>query len=239
MSSAPTVVLVHGAWADASTWSHVVPVLQRAEVSVVAFANPLRGIAADAAGLGALLAAREGPFVLVGHSYGGFVISTAAAANPGVASLVYVNAFAADEGESIAGLTQAVPGSELAGEAPALFDFVPIPGGGGDVDLYVKPDVFTHAFTNGLSAEQAATLAASQRPLPASVIQEAAPAPGWKGTRSWYVVGSEDRVIPPAGQGFMAQRAGSAVTELAAGHLSMLTHGEDVANVILAAVRSN
>jgi pimeloyl-ACP methyl ester carboxylesterase len=231
----PTIVLVHGAWADGSSWAAVIRRLQRRGYTVAAPPNPLRGLAADSAYLGAFLHTISGPVVLVGHSYGGAVITNAAADAPNVKALVYVSAFAPDEGESLLQLVSAQPGSAL---APAAFDTVPIPGGGGDVDLYVKPSVFPQAFANDLPEWKAAVLAATQRPLAASAAAEPSGPPAWKTIPSWYLVASDDHVLPAAEQRFMAARAHARTVEIAASHLSMISRPRDVTRLIEAAAAS-
>ena len=200
-------MLVHGAWADGSSWARVTTRLQRAGYPVHVPPNPLRGLASDSAYLASFLATIKGPIVLVGHSYGGSVITDAATGNPSVSALVYVNAFIPDEGETVLQLAGAEPGSKLSDPAKA-FDFVPYPGAvGGDVDLYVKPSVFHAYFAADQSKEEADMRAAVQRPLAASALQAESTAPAWKTIRSWAVIGTDDQVIPPAEQVVMARRA--------------------------------
>src|SRR6266508_3488634 len=162
--SKPTVVLVHGAWADSGSWDQVVADLQRQGYSVVAFPTPLRGLPDDSAYLAAFLGTISGPIVLVGHSYGGMVITNAAAGNPNVKALVYDDAYIPAQGDTLESLTGAQPGSCLAVANPAtVFNFVPFPSApSGVVDAYVKPSVFLSCFANGLLASEAAVLAATQ-----------------------------------------------------------------------------
>ena len=182
-----------------------------------------------------LLSTITGPVVLVGHSYGGAVITNAATSAPNVKALVYINAFAPDQGESLLQLVSAQPGSALTGDA---FNVVPIPGGGGDVDLYVKPSLFPDAFANDLPAKTAALLASTQRPLAASAAAQPSGPPAWKTIPSWYLVGTEDHVLPPAEQEFMAARAGAHTVEVKASHLSMLSKPEKVTTLIEDAAES-
>jgi pimeloyl-ACP methyl ester carboxylesterase len=235
----PTIVLVHGAWADASSWSEVTRRLQKKGYQVLVPPNPLRGLASDAAYIEAFVQQRtSGPVVLVGHSYGGAVI-TNDAADPDVRALVYINAFAPDEGENTLELATALPGSDLAGDPLTLFDFVAYPGApAGDFDLYIKPAVFRHAFGNDLPVRTADVLGASQRAITFSAGAAPSGPPAWKRLPSWYLVGTADNVIPPAQQRAMAQRAGSQTSEVRAGHLSMLSRPDAVTSVILAAARS-
>src|SRR5271167_2580528 len=147
----PTIVLVHGAWADSSSWDELIPILQHEGYTVDAPPNPLRGLTSDSAYLASYLKSISGPIVLVGHSYGGAVITNAATGNPNVKALVYVDAFAPAAGESALGLDSTKPGSALGAGPTKVFNFVPFPGASkGDAELYVKPSVFERAFANGL-----------------------------------------------------------------------------------------
>ena len=230
----PTIVLVHGAWADASTWSKVTTRLQHDGYTVLAAPNPLRGLASDAAYLSAFLQQHTtGPVILVGHSYGGAVITNAALSDPDVKALVYIDAFVPDQGDTILGL--------LGGGADpnALFDAVQYPGApAGDVDLYIKTAIFPSAFAADLPAATAAQLAASQRPIALSALTEPSGPPAWKTLPSWYLLGTDDNILPPAVQLTMAQRAGSHITRVAASHLSMLSHPEAAEKIIIAAARA-
>ena len=236
----PVIVLEHGAWADASSWSSVISQLQRSGFTVYAPPNPLRGLPQDSAYAHQFLtqnAALQGQsVVLVAHSYGGAVITNAAVGAPGVRALVYVDAFIPDQGDTIGGLASAEPGSCLDNEA-----FIPVPYPGapsGDVDLYIKPDLVPGCFATGLPASQAALIAATQRPLTASAFTGPSGPPAWKTIPSWAVVGSGDRVIPPAELTFMAKRAGARITDVDAGHLSLISEAPVVTRVILEAVEA-
>ena len=233
----PTIVLVHGAWADASSWSRVIKRLQSDGYTVYAPPDPLRGIATDSGYLASFLRTIPGPVVLVGHSYGGAVITNAATSDPEVRALVYVDAFIPDEGQTILQLVSAVPGSYLHPDS-STFSFVPFGPGPGDVDLYVLPSVFPGAFANGLSPRLAAELAASQRPLAASALQEPSGPPAWATIRSWSVIGTQDHVIPPAEQVAMSTHAGAQITEIDAPHLSMVADPGDVTHVIVEAAHT-
>ena len=233
----PVIVLEHGAWADASSWSSVISRLQRRGFTVYAPPNPLRGLPQDSAYLHDFLtqnAALAGqPIVLVGHSYGGAVITNAAVGDPEVKALVYVDAFIPDQGDTIGKLAS---GSCLGSDS---FNAVPYPGGPpGDVDLYIKPNLVPGCFATGLPASQAAVIAATQRPLAASAFNEPSGPPAWKTIPSWAVIGTADRVIPPAQLTFMAQRAGAHITDVNAGHLSLISRANVVTRVILEAVRA-
>ncbi|MBB5867570.1 pimeloyl-ACP methyl ester carboxylesterase [Allocatelliglobosispora scoriae] len=230
----PTIVLVHGAWADASSWAKVTRRLQDDGYPVLAPPNPLRGLSGDAAYLAAFLQQRTtGPVILVGHSYGGAVISSAALTDPDVKALVYINAFVPDQGETILGLQGG------GGDPSALFDFVGYPGApAGDADLYIKTAVFPGAFAGDLPAATAATLAAAQRPITFGALQEPAATAAWKTLPSWYLLGTDDHILPPSLQETMAERAHSRITRVAASHLSMLSKPEAVEKIIIAAARS-
>ena len=234
----PTIVLVHGAWADASSWSRVITRLQSDGYTVDAPPDPLRGIASDSVSVASFLKTIPGPVVLVGHSYGGAVITNAATSDPEVKALVYVDAFIPDQGQTILQLVSGAPGSHLAGDPKTVFNFVPFGPGAGDVDVYVKPRVFPDAFANGLSRTLAGELAASQRPLALSALQEPSGPPAWATIRSWSVIGTQDHVIPPAEQLAMSRHAGARITEIAAPHLSMLADPSGVTDVILKAART-
>jgi pimeloyl-ACP methyl ester carboxylesterase len=228
----PTVVLVHGAWADGSSWSGVAERLRADGYTTVVPPNPLRSLSGDSAYLASFLSTISGPIVLAGHSYGGAVITNAATGNARVKALVYVDAYIPDQGQSLVQLTGA--GSCFAvKDLTTVFNFVPIPGApSGDVDTYVKPSVFPGCFANGLPAQEGALLAATQRPLTTAALTEPSGTPAWKAIPSWALVGLNDRVIPPAGQLAMARHAGARITEIRAPHLSMLSDPAAVTKVI-------
>jgi pimeloyl-ACP methyl ester carboxylesterase len=235
----PTIVLIHGAWADGSSWSDVVEKLQKDGYTVDVPPNPLRGLASDAAYIASFLQTITGPIVLVGHSYGGAVITNAALSNPNVKALVYVDAFIPDQGETVLQLTSAQPGSCLAGDPTTVFNFVPYPGGPvGDVDLYVKPSVFPGCFANDLPARTGAVLAATQRPLAFSAASQPSGMPAWKTIPSWALVGTIDQVIPPAELLVMAQRANANTVQVKASHLPMISRPDAVTDLITAAANS-
>ena len=232
----PTVVLVHGSWADSSSWTGVIERLQRAGYPVRAVYNPLRGLANDSAVLTGFLSTIPGPVVLAAHSYGGAVISNGAAASPNVKALVYVDAFAPEVGESILQLVG--PDSVLAGDPATVFDFVPFGSGPGDVDLYLKKTLFQEEFASDLPRRTSAVLYATQRPAAAGGFAETATAAAWKTIPSWYLIGTRDTVIPPDRQRFMAQRAGSRTVEITASHVSLISRPGAVTAVIVAAART-
>ena len=241
----PTIVLEHGAWADSSSWNAVIGSLQRDGYTVVAPPNPLRGLSSDATTLADFLATIPGPVVLVGHSYGGAVITNAATGKPHVKALVYIDAFIPDQGETVFGLTGARPGSCLGGDPAKIFNFVPYPGApSGDFDAYLKTAAsppypgFAACFANGLPAPQAALLAATQRPIALSAGSAPSGVPAWKTIPSWALIGTDDHVIPPAEQLFMAQRAHARTTQINAGHLSLISRPDAVTSLILHAAQA-
>ena len=228
----PTIVLEHGAWADGSSWSGVVTRLQQDGYTVDVPPNPLRGPGSDSAYLASYLATVTGPVVLVGHSYGGFVATSAAAGDKNVKALVYVDAYIPAQGDTLNSLTAQFPGSQV---TPAALDFVPSPGG--VTDVYVKPSQFGGILANDLPASQAAELAATQRPIEATALTEPSGPPAWTSIPSWDVIGTADHAIPPAAQEFMAARAHATVTKVNASHLSLISRPGEVANVIEEAAR--
>jgi len=235
----PVIVLEHGAWADASSWSSVISRLQRRGFTVYAPPNPLRGLPQDSDYLHQFLtqnpALQGQPIILVGHSYGGAVITAAAVSDPEVKALVYVDAFIPDEGDTVASL---ISGSCVAGSPADVFNIVPIAGAPGDFDLYLKPSVVPGCFANGLPAHRAAVIAAIQRPLAASALAATFGPPAWKTIPSWAVLGTADHVIPFASQTFMAKRAGAHITVVKAGHLSLISKPSVVTRVILEAAQA-
>lgn len=225
----PTVVLVHGAFAESSSWNGVVDDLAKKGYPVVAAANPLRGVASDAASVASLVRSINGPVVLVGHSYGGAVISAAANGSANVKALVFVAAFAPDAGESCLALTGKFPGSTL---PPALAPAVALPDGG--EDLYIRQDRFAQQFAADLPPAQGRAMAATQRPIKSAALAEPAGAPAWKSIPSWAIYGTADLNIPPAAMGFMAERAGARRTVVVEGasHVVMVSHPHAVAALI-------
>jgi pimeloyl-ACP methyl ester carboxylesterase len=235
----PSIVLVHGAWADSSSWNGVVSRLQHDGYKVLVPPNPLEGLTYDSATIRDFLHSISGPIILVGHSYGGAVITNAATGNRNVKALVYVDAFAPAKGESALGLDSSKPGSALGAGPAKVFNFVPFPGAKkGDAELYVKRSVFEQAFANGLPAREGAVLAATQSPAVYSALTAPSGTPAWNTIPSWYVLGTIDKAIPPAVQLFMAQRIHAHITRVRAGHLSMVAAPGVVAKVITAAAKA-
>jgi pimeloyl-ACP methyl ester carboxylesterase len=234
----PMIVLVHGAWADASSWSGEVDRLQRDGYAVRAIANPLRGLTSDAADVADFLKTIPGPVVLVGHSYGGSVIANAAAGNRNVKELVYVDAAAPAVGETTAQLSGKT--SALNAEPNTLYDQVPYPGApAGDTDLYLKEKVFLQSFAPDLPTRTAETLWATQRPATTSAFMTRSSAAAWQAIPSWYVIGTADKIITPESQTFMAHRAHAHITSVPGGsHLTLISHPGPVTDQILAAAHA-
>ncbi|MFD5322658.1 alpha/beta fold hydrolase [Streptomyces sp. NPDC127092] len=232
----PTIVLEHGAFADGSSWNGVVAELRADGYPVVAAANPLRGPAADAAALRTVLDHVKGPKILVGHSYGGSVISQAATDDPQVKGLVYVAAFLPAPGETALELTGRYPGSTL----PDALDPVTYRQADGTTatDLYIRQDAFRHQFAADVPAGQAALMAAAQRPIAQAALEEKTTGAAWKTKPSWAVVTTQDLNIPAASQRFMARRAHARTTEVAASHSVAVSHPRLVADVIERAART-
>jgi pimeloyl-ACP methyl ester carboxylesterase len=236
-SPRPTVVLVHGAWADSGSWDKVIARLQRAGYPVFAPANPLEDLTTDSQAIANFLQTVSGPIVLVGHSYGGAVITNAATGNDQVKALVFDDAFIPDAGQSLMSLVHG--GCFAVPDLSTVFNFVPIPGApAGDVNTYVKPTVFPGCFAKGLPPKQAAVLAATQRPLATAALSAPSGPPAWKTIPSWAVVGTEDQAVPLADQLAMANNAGAHITQVKAPHLSMISDPDVVAKVIRDAAQS-
>ncbi|MFJ3446583.1 alpha/beta fold hydrolase [Streptomyces sp. NPDC086081] len=232
----PTVVLVHGAFADSSSWNGVIKRLRHEGYPVAAPANPLRGLANDSDYLESYLRSVKGPIVLVGHSYGGSVISDAAAGNSQVKALVYIAAFIPDRDETPAQLGEKFPGATL----PSALDAVPypLPGGSTGTDLYVQKDKFHDAFAADVPKSIADLMAVTQRPLAASVFDEKATETAWKTIPSWDLVTTEDHAIAPAEQRFMAQRAHAHTIEINSSHAAPVSHPGAVTRLIEQAART-
>ena len=206
--SKPTVVLVHGGWDNSTGWNAVVAKLQERGFDVIAPANPLRDLASDSAYISSVLDTIEGPIVLVGHSYGGAVITNAAVGHDNVEALVYIAGFAPDEGESLFQLVTMNPGSEI-GPATTIGRPYPLPDGGEGIDLYLTREGVRTAFAADLPRRTTDLMFATQRPFSEEAFGSPSGPPAWKSIPSWYLVASQDRAIPPATQRFMAERAGA------------------------------
>jgi pimeloyl-ACP methyl ester carboxylesterase len=237
MASSPTVVLVHGAFADASGFAGVIRELQAQGIEVRAPANPLRSLAFDADAVARYTTTIDGPIILVGHSYGGAVISQAAPAVSDVTALVFLSAFAPDVGESCASVQEPFPASLLAStNVPSPYD---APGAPGGPDLFIKISDFYQTFCADLPAEVAAPMAVSQRPLSAAALTEKATAAGWKDLPTWYMVSGQDNAIPPDCQRFMAKRMNATVESVDQGsHAAFIAQPGIAARLILSAINS-
>lgn len=230
---ATTVVLVHGADADSGSWNSVIPKLEALGYTVIAAANPLRGLQSDSQYVATIVNNIQGPVVLVGHSYGGSVITNAAVDCPNVKALVYVAGLAPDSGESVNELITKYPGSIF---PASLAPPVKLPDG--DSDLYVVQDKLEEVFAEGLPETEVKTLAATQRPVTMSAVSAPSGTPAWRQLPSWFIYGSRDNAIPPAVHAFMAQRAGAKSVKVVQGapHLVMISYSEEVTQMILDAI---
>jgi len=236
MSTQPTAVLVHGAFADASGFAGVIRRLQAQGVPVRAPMNPLRGLASDSEAIARYTTTIEGPVVLVGHSYGGAVISHAAPAVKDVRALVFLAAFGLDEGESCASVMEPFPPSMLASTNVASpYD---APGSVGGPDLFIKIENFRETFCADLSEDIAGPMAVSQRPLAAAAFTEAATVIGWKNLPNWYLVSERDNAIPPDCERFMAQRMGAVTESVDGSHAAFIAQPDIASSLILKALTS-
>ncbi len=218
------VVLTHGAFADGSSWSKVIPLLEAKGLNVTAVQNPLTSLAEDVATTRRLLAQQSGPTVLVGHSYAGFVITEAGNA-PNVAGLVYISSYGPDEGESHDDLSKRFP-------APAGIPAVKLDENG---FLWIARDQFHEAFVHDVDASYARILATVQKPVAKVCFGVPANAPAWKSKRSWFLISTEDRLINPNLQHFMAKRMGAVVRTVPSSHASLISHATQAADLILQA----
>jgi pimeloyl-ACP methyl ester carboxylesterase len=236
----PTIVLVHGAWADASSWTPVIERLQAAGYTVDAPPNPLRGLNYDSDYIASYLKQISGPVILVGHSYGGAVITDAAAGDPNVKALVYIAAFAPDQGESLATLNGSALGTQIP-PVPVTPSAYPLPDGTTGTELTIDPSKYCNVFLDNLvSKAQCQSLAVEQRPLSVTSAIQASGVPAWKTIPSWYLVASDDRAISPNLERFMAARAGAHTIDVAgAPHLVMLTHPTVVTSLIETAAQAS
>lgn len=230
----PTIVLVHGAFADASGWRGVIDRLTARGFAVLAPPNPLRGVITDGDSVRTFVSTIEGPVVLVGHSYGGSVITNASAGAANVKALVFIAAYAPDEGESLGAA------GALDGASNDLVQHLLVrPYAGmaeGDGDAYINPDAFHHQFCADLPADVAAVMAVSQRPITLQCFGTPSGPAGWKTLPSWYMVASNDNAIPPVAERAMAARAGAHTVEVESSHVAFISHPDETVELILAAV---
>lgn len=235
-SAKPTIVLVHGAFAEASSWNGVVAILQKQGYPVVAVANPLRSVKTDARYLEDIVQSIKTPVVLVGHSYGGLVIGEVADTGRNIKALVFVAAFAAEVGETAAGLSVKFPGSSL---GSALAPPVALSAGGND--LFIRQEKFHDQFAADVPEADAKLMAASQRPVTEAALNEPASATAWKQIPSWFIHGDQDKNIPLAALNFMAKRASSRETVVVPGasHVVMVSHPKAVADLIVEAAKAD
>lgn len=225
MNSKPNIMLVHGAWADGSSWSNVIGILQKKDYSVTALQLPLTSLDDDVALTKHALAEQQGPVVLVGHSYGGVVISNAATDEPKVTALVYAAAFGLDEGESIESVSrQGPPPAGAAHIHPDDRGF-----------LWIDREGFPEVFASDMDPDEARILGAVQKPLNVKAFTQKSGPPAWKQKPSWYVVSSNDQMIPPAAEQFFAQRMGATVRTVPASHLAIVSHAAEIADTIMQA----
>ncbi|MCX5264295.1 alpha/beta fold hydrolase [Streptomyces sp. NBC_00199] len=236
MTTTPTVVLIHGAFADATAWSGVISELQGQGVPVIAPPNPLRGLASDAAYVASVAAQIDGPVILVGHSYGGALITVAGVAE-NVVGLVYVAAYVPEEGESLGELQGRFPLSPLVSNLKEWT--YPVPGGDPAVEVTIAEDAFPSVFAADVPADVTRILAAAQRPLAAAAFGETASAAAWKTKPSWALIAAADEAINPDVERFGAKRAGATIVELeGASHAVAVSQPKAVADLILDAVRA-
>ncbi|VEG51315.1 alpha/beta hydrolase [Mycolicibacterium aurum] len=232
----PTVVLVHGAFADSSSWNGVIESLTRDGYPVIAAANPLRGLHSDAEYVESVISSVPGPVVLAGHSYGGPVMSEAAVGHPNVKALVYIASFILEPGETTSELAGKFPGGEL---GPAL-NTVPFPLPNGDTgnDLYIKQDEFRRVFAADVAPEVTELMAATQRPITEAALNEPATESAWKSIPSWNMVTTADLAVPAESMRFMGERAKSTTVEIDASHAVTVSHPDAVADLIGEAARA-
>ena len=233
----PTIVLVHGAFADGSSWNRVIERLQHQGYSVIAPAVPLRGLAADSAYLASVVNQLDGPVLLVGHSYAGALITNAATDATGVVGLVFVAAFAPDTDERL-GDVAATSKDSLLGTAQVEREYPTGPGGETAPEFLVDPARFREVFAADLPAEQAAVLAATQRPVAAAAFSDVSGPPAWKALPSWAVVATADKAAGSDVVRSMAQRAGAEIVEVDASHVVMVSQPQAVTELILKALHA-
>jgi pimeloyl-ACP methyl ester carboxylesterase len=223
MSNAkPVIVLVHGAWADGTSWQHVIPLLEKDGYDVIAVQNPLTSLADDVAATKRVIASQTGPVVLVGHSYGGAVITAAAVGNERVKALVYVAAFGPDAGDSLGSLGSKYP------PTPTVSAVAPDAGG----FLYIDRGRFREVFAADVPEEEARVMAIAQKPFAAAIFEQPVETPAWKTIPSWYLVATDDKAIAPDLQRFMAQRMSATTVEVTASHVAYVSQPKAVVDLI-------
>jgi pimeloyl-ACP methyl ester carboxylesterase len=222
--SGVNIVLVHGAWSDGTGWAKVIPILQAAGHNVVAVQNQMSSLANDAANTRAVIDALQGPTVVAGHSYGGAVVTSAAHGAQNVKGLVYVAAFAPDEGESLGSFPTA-PGVKFVAPGPSGL-------------LYIDRSKFPEYFCGDVPSSEAAVLAAVQRPVAPAIFGEKMGAPAWKSIKSWYQISEDDQMIPPDVEKHFASRMNAQTISLASSHASLVSRPKEIAELILTAARS-
>ena len=232
----PTIVLVHGAFAESSSWNGVIAVLQQRGYTVISVANPLRGLREDAAYLRSVIDSLPGPVLVAGHSYGGSVMSEAADGAPNVTALVYIASFNLEVGESTADLVAKYPGGEL-GAALEPMPFL-LPNGDVGSDLYIRQDQFRAVFAADVPQDVADLMAATQRPIASTALEDKATKAAWKTIPSWTMVTLQDLAIPTYSMHFMAARAGSTTVEIDASHAVAVSQPGAVADLIDTAART-
>jgi len=218
----PTIILVHGAWADGTSWQHVIPPLEQDGYNVIAVNNPLTSLADDIAMTKRVIDSQKGPIVLVGHSYGGAVITGAAYNNTNVKALVYVAAFAPDSNETLGTLL------DKFGPSPLLAAIVPDASG----FLYLDRSKFQEVFAKDVPDQEALVMAATQKPINGSIFNQKIENPAWKTIPSWYLVAKEDQAIKPELQQFMAKRINAKISEIDASHVAYISHPKEVVKLI-------
>jgi pimeloyl-ACP methyl ester carboxylesterase len=217
----PTIILVHGAFADGTGWQYVIPLLERNGYNVLAVQNPLTSLATDVSTTKRLIDAQRGPVVVVGHSYGGAVITGAAAGNPNVKALVYIAAFAPEANEPVGAFGEKYPSHIGGALKPDAAGF-----------LYIDRVKFRDVFARDVSASEASVMSSAQKPITGSVFGESVPTPAWKTIPSWYMVAQEDRAINPDLERFYAKRMGARTVEVKASHVVFISHPKEVARLI-------
>lgn len=233
----PTVVLVHGAFAGSSGWNDVIAGLSERGFPVLAFSNPLRSPVSDGEYLRQFLSTIPGPLVLVGHSYGGAVITNAATGNPNVKALVYVAAYAPAEGESVAAANALGGGHTVVTDHLVVRPYPAAPEG--DADAFIDPTWFHRLFAQDLPRSVTALMAVSQRPGALGALVSPSGAPAWATIPSWYLVARQDRIIPPEAERSMAERAGSTTVVINSSHVAMMSHPGAVTKLILQAAAAS